>query len=421
MAKLLNRNNRMNNLMWATNQGKVSIIQSLINQGDADVNAVDLEGASALIFASMRGHSTTVQTLLNLGANIHAAKFDGLTALMYASMGGHIATIKILLACRANIHAVDKYGNTALIIAALHGQASSIEVLIDAGAQVDTPTQNGVTALMLASQNNHPAAVVALMAGDANITAVTQTGFTAMRLASQNHHESIVSIIKVGLECLQNTCRKRDEDVSLILKRLIAPVELRSYIISYDYCPSFEDIFPALGILKASVRRRRNFTHLAESLPSSSYPLTPIYSSPINFNNDAIETKEHKEEGQNVSMSIKNRVEHQLSHTEEAQMHATMVSSLSNFERTLSTFNSFTRDTKAMTFRVDGSSPQSNPRALLILSSNNPSGIVSTLATTSSSSSSSLPPTMNPRPSAETSIIAQKRKQQCIALSKRGL
>jgi len=426
MAKILNRDNILSMLMCEALRGNTDIVRTLIARG-ADVNKVDKKGATALIYACMNGHILTTQTLIELGANVHTAKLDGLTALMYASMRGHVAIIRMLIGYGANVHAVAKNGYTALMIASHHGRAASIEALIAAGAHVDATIQDGVTGLMLATRNSHPAAVVALMAGGANINAATQGGFTALRLASQNRHLGIISLINGGLKRLQDVCQNRDEDITLILKRLILPVELRHYIMSYDCCPLLEDFLPALGILKASVERRRNFAHPYRSFSSSFYPISTISSCPINLNNGDREIKELKEEGESVAMYAESGAYQKMQGAEEEQIQSAIANSLKKLELEHSAHHVSMLDDHDMIFRFGGSSSSSSssPSNImpLVLSTNNSSMLATSTTTTVTSTglSSALVVPIISESVVETSVKKQRREHQCAALSKRGL
>jgi hypothetical protein len=73
---------------------------------------MDLE----LLTAARKGDSTTVETLLNQGADVSAMTERGETPLMFAAQSDHIETVMILLARGANSHAAGTGGGTALVI-----------------------------------------------------------------------------------------------------------------------------------------------------------------------------------------------------------------------------------------------------------------------------------------------------------------
>jgi ankyrin repeat protein len=103
---------------------------------------------------SSSGSTEVVRLLIKENANVNAKDNKGNTALIYASKGGRAETVKILIDHKANVNAQNNEGQTALILAAREGRAENVEILIDHEAMVDMQDKNGVTALMNAAA--HP-------------------------------------------------------------------------------------------------------------------------------------------------------------------------------------------------------------------------------------------------------------------------
>jgi ankyrin repeat protein len=82
----------------AASLSKTKFVTSLIDLG-ANVNAVNLEGESALFFAARSGNGDTVATLLDAGANVNAVDNKGRTPLDAAgSWSLNSTSLKLLLA-----------------------------------------------------------------------------------------------------------------------------------------------------------------------------------------------------------------------------------------------------------------------------------------------------------------------------------
>jgi ankyrin repeat protein len=70
--------------------------QELLSK-DAEVNAKEKEGWTALISASQNGHREIVQELLSRGAEVNAQDNVGKTALTWASEKGHQEVKELLI------------------------------------------------------------------------------------------------------------------------------------------------------------------------------------------------------------------------------------------------------------------------------------------------------------------------------------
>lgn len=83
-------------LMGATFKGYVEMVDILVKEGRANVNQVNANGASALIFASTFGQAEIVQKLLRAGADREIKDGRGKTAKDHAIMQENETIIKML-------------------------------------------------------------------------------------------------------------------------------------------------------------------------------------------------------------------------------------------------------------------------------------------------------------------------------------
>ena len=138
-------------------------VRALLAQ-KADVNAPQVDGATALHWAIYRDDAELVDLLIRGGANVKAANRDGVTPLAMASLYGKPAIILKLLKAGADAAEVGPNGQTVLMLAARNGNPEAIKVLVEGGAKVNVrETARGTTALMWAAEQGHPAAVKALL------------------------------------------------------------------------------------------------------------------------------------------------------------------------------------------------------------------------------------------------------------------
>ncbi|CAD7701476.1 unnamed protein product [Ostreobium quekettii] len=123
-------------LLEAVKAGNLTAVEAFIEAG-ADVEAIDGEGNTPLIFAAVRGLDGIARALIQAGADIAAENNDGQTALGLAAFFGHRDIIEILLALGAEVDHQDIDGYAALHFAAEQGHLEAVEALLDADANVD--------------------------------------------------------------------------------------------------------------------------------------------------------------------------------------------------------------------------------------------------------------------------------------------
>lgn len=154
-------------------------IQLLLDRG-ADVNAGD---GFALQHASAWGQNTTVQLLLDRGADVNAR--DGL-ALREASTSGHDTIVQLLLRNGADVNARD---GLALQEASMHGRNTIIQLLLSHGADVNA---GGGLALQKASMHGHYTTVRLLLYHGADVNAGNSV---ALQHASRRGYDTIVQLL----------------------------------------------------------------------------------------------------------------------------------------------------------------------------------------------------------------------------------
>ncbi|MYK88807.1 MAG: hypothetical protein F4018_10990 [Acidobacteria bacterium] len=170
----------------AVQRGETPTVRSLLAQ-DADVNATQGDGATALHWAAYRNDPETTAALIRVGADVQAANDFGVTPLALAARNGNAEVIAQLLAAGVDPNdprqAVNA-GETPLMLAARAGQVDAVQVLADTGADVNArETWNGQTALMWAGAEAHVPVVETLIALGADIRARSNSGATPLLFA----------------------------------------------------------------------------------------------------------------------------------------------------------------------------------------------------------------------------------------------
>lgn len=166
-------------LMLAARQGHLKIVQALLNRSGINIDAKNIKGLTALIFAILYGKADVAKVLIHHGADVNLAKNDGWTPLMSAAQHGHMTIAQTLLnAPEIRIDAKSANGETALMAAAFYGKADIAKVLIDHRADVNAADNKGWTPLMHAAQQGHRETVEALLDKHADIKHTDKDGMT---------------------------------------------------------------------------------------------------------------------------------------------------------------------------------------------------------------------------------------------------
>jgi ankyrin repeat protein len=155
----------------AAMKGDKAALRTLLQQ-KSDVNAPQIDGATALHWAVYRDDLATLDLLIRAGATIDVANREGITPLAMACLYGNVSMINKLIKAGADVKQRGPNGQTPLMLAARNGEPEAIRVLIAAGAEVNAKEPvRGTTALMWAVEQKHPSAVKALLDGGADFKA----------------------------------------------------------------------------------------------------------------------------------------------------------------------------------------------------------------------------------------------------------
>lgn len=183
-------------LHLAVCQGHAKILKLLIDKG-ADVDLLEKEGCTPLMFACQLGRVGLVKLLLDASAdlNIFHGKL-GSTALMMAAENGDTIIVTMLLQAGANPnYSSMRDGGSALLVASLRNQVKVVRALLDGGADVNICMKNGVSSLMMATFKNHVDIVKMLLEANADITFKDEHGRSALMAAVRFGHKEIATLL----------------------------------------------------------------------------------------------------------------------------------------------------------------------------------------------------------------------------------
>ena len=89
-----------------------------------------------LVEAVERGDRETVLSQLEQNADVNAAQADGTTALHWAAHRDDLETAELLVGAEADVNTANHYGVTPLSLACTNGSVSMVQKLLKAGATI---------------------------------------------------------------------------------------------------------------------------------------------------------------------------------------------------------------------------------------------------------------------------------------------
>ena len=166
--------------------------------GAAGAPAVDLP----LIEAAKTADPVAVRALLRQQADVDAAEADGTTALHWAAYKGDVETARLLLRAGARVDARNRYHVTPLELAAGRGSAPLVEALLVAGADPNSTRPEGETVLMAAARTGSVDVLRLLLAHGADVGAREDwRGQTALHwAAAENHAPAVHALVELGAD-----------------------------------------------------------------------------------------------------------------------------------------------------------------------------------------------------------------------------
>ena len=106
--------------------------------------------------------SKVCSTLLKCKEEINSVDVDQWSPLLWAAKSGSVETVELLLEMGAASNTCDVHGNTALHVASFHGHVNVINFLLDYGVEV-LVNHDGLNCLDYAIENELQLAVRALV------------------------------------------------------------------------------------------------------------------------------------------------------------------------------------------------------------------------------------------------------------------
>jgi ankyrin repeat protein len=185
---------------WIGMYGAALLLSAVSLHGMAAVSPGNVE--APLADATERMDRALIKTLLQRRVDVNAPQVDGMTALHWATYQDDLDTATLLVRAGANVKATNRYGVTPLSLACTNGNGGMIEMLLLAGADPNAALPGGETPLMTAARVGSLPAVKALLARGAIVeNKDDRRGQTALMWAAAEGHAKVVEmLLEVGAD-----------------------------------------------------------------------------------------------------------------------------------------------------------------------------------------------------------------------------
>ncbi|KAL2835081.1 hypothetical protein BDW59DRAFT_2979 [Aspergillus cavernicola] len=178
-----------------TAKSNSSSIRTLLRLG-ADINALGIEGCPALVELVATGHMDATKKLLENGADANArTKVNGYSPMIFAAARGNEEALLLLLDHGADLELGDEWSRTGLHIASQENQIDSVALLLDKGADIEAIAKDERTPMLSAAAEGHHDMVDCLLRRGANINATDNRGMTALMIAVSCGSEAVVRLL----------------------------------------------------------------------------------------------------------------------------------------------------------------------------------------------------------------------------------
>lgn len=136
--------------------GNTEGMKNMINNGECEIDATNILGRTALMYACENCNAAAVQILLDNKAEKEIRSNIGMTSLMWAAYSSSVACMELLIKAGADINAKDNIGMTPMMWSVVKGDSCEcVELLLRHGADKKLKSNNGKTAFDWSEQKEH--------------------------------------------------------------------------------------------------------------------------------------------------------------------------------------------------------------------------------------------------------------------------
>ena len=173
----------MSNLIQAVESGDFMAVTMAIASGE-DVNQLDENGRSALMYAAFNGLVEIIVILISSDADVNQLSGAGTNPLDYACKNGQMEAAKLLIGHEAKMIE----GEVSLMFACDTGNEEMVSFLLKQGIDANMKQETGMTPLIQASWKGYVSIVRILIENGADVN-FKPGRVSALQMASTSKHE----------------------------------------------------------------------------------------------------------------------------------------------------------------------------------------------------------------------------------------
>ena len=188
------------------------MVKMLVPSDDVDMNCVDADGNTPLMFAVKSGQREVVEYLLKNEAKVDYLNNKGISPLHLAVRKNSLLLARLILGYGADLNITDPYNQTVLFDAVVENNVDMADFLVFTGININHQNREGKTPLMVCTYNSSRQEVFSrLLQLGARIDIVDENGQDVLMHAINNENGAMMDILlKAGANI--NHCDNRGND-----------------------------------------------------------------------------------------------------------------------------------------------------------------------------------------------------------------
>jgi ankyrin repeat protein len=175
------------------------IVRLILDRGTHQGLDVDFrgdQGRSALHWAV--GDPECLRLVLDRRPDLDAVDANGASAILLAIAHSRADSAKLLIDAGCDFKKIHKDGRSAIHHAAIYGVCETVEDLLGRGVAADTPTTDGKTPVLLAAIEGHADIVQVLIRYRCDVNRVYQDAMTPLSAAASGQHHQVLEVLLVA-------------------------------------------------------------------------------------------------------------------------------------------------------------------------------------------------------------------------------